>query len=34
MFDIVNAKMSKINVRCTQIDWWETPRSRSSYKDS
>lgn len=34
MFDIVNAKMSKINVRCTQIDWWETPRSRSSYKEA
>lgn len=32
MHEIVNAKMSKIGIECSQIDWWETPKSRSSYR--
>lgn len=31
LFDIVNAKMNTIGVKCTQVDWYETPKSRSSY---
>ena len=32
LFDCVNAKMSLINVDVVQIDWFETPKSRSSYR--
>jgi len=28
---IVSAKMSRLNVRVPQVDWWETPKSKSSY---
>jgi 6-pyruvoyltetrahydropterin/6-carboxytetrahydropterin synthase len=31
MANIVEAKMSALNVRVKQIDWWETPKSRSTY---
>lgn len=31
MGKIVNAKMSLLGVKCTRIDWWETPKSRSSW---
>lgn len=32
LFDAVNAKMSKLGIRCSQLDWFETPKSRSSYR--
>lgn len=32
LFDAVDAKMSMINVTTKQIDWYETPKSRSSYR--
>lgn len=32
VFDAVDAKMSTIGVTTTQIDWYETPKSRSSYR--
>ena len=28
---LVEAKMSKLNVTVAQIDWWETPKSRSTF---
>ena len=31
MAGIVEAKMSKLGVAVDHIDWWETPKSRSSY---
>lgn len=31
MAELVEAKMSKLNVTVAQIDWWETPKSRSTY---
>lgn len=31
IFDCVNAKMSIIGIKTTRIDWFETPKSRSSY---
>jgi 6-pyruvoyltetrahydropterin/6-carboxytetrahydropterin synthase len=31
MADLVEAKMSKLNVTVAQIDWWETPKSRSTF---
>lgn len=31
MFGIVDAKMKKIGVTVQRIEWWETPRSRSTY---
>ena len=31
MANIVDAKMHKLGVRVNQIDWWETPKSRSTY---
>lgn len=31
MADLVEAKMSKLGVTVAQIDWWETPKSRSSF---
>lgn len=32
LFDAVHAKMSTIGVTTTQVDWYETPKSRSSYR--
>ena len=32
VFDIANAKMSKLGIKVSQIDWYETPKSRSSYR--
>jgi 6-pyruvoyltetrahydropterin/6-carboxytetrahydropterin synthase len=31
MAELVEAKMSKLNVTVAQIDWWETPKSRSTF---
>lgn len=31
LFEVVDAKMSTIDVKTTQIDWFETPKSRSTY---
>ena len=31
MAGLVEAKMSKLNVRVHHIDWWETPKSRSVF---
>lgn len=31
MAKVVQAKMDGLGVKVTQIDWWETPKSRSSY---
>jgi 6-pyruvoyltetrahydropterin/6-carboxytetrahydropterin synthase len=31
MAELVEAKMSKLGVTVAQIDWWETPKSRSSF---
>ena len=31
LFDCVDAKMKKIGVNTVRIDWFETPKSRSSY---
>lgn len=31
LFDVVSVKMEKIGVKTSQIDWFETPKSRSSY---
>lgn len=31
VFDIVDAKMSLINARATKVEWWETPKSCSTY---
>lgn len=31
MADLVNVKMSKLNVEVHHIDWWETPKSRSVF---
>ena len=31
MAELVEAKMSKLDVTVKQIDWWETPKSRSTY---
>lgn len=30
--EIVEVKMKPLNVWVTQIDWWETPKSRSSFR--
>ena len=32
IFEIAQCKMSNIGVNVTQVDWFETPRSRSSYR--
>ena len=32
VFECVDAKISLINVNTAQIDWFETPKSRSSYR--
>ena len=34
VFDCVDAKMSLIDVTVAQVDWFETPKSRSSYRRS
>lgn len=34
LFECVEAKMSLINVRTKRIDWFETPKSRSSYSQN
>lgn len=34
MAEIVESKMKLLNVSVQQIDWWETPKSRSTYKNS
>lgn len=31
LFDCVDAKMSQIKVRTSRVDWWETPKSKSTY---
>lgn len=31
MANLVEAKMSKLDVTVKQIDWWETPKSRSTF---
>lgn len=31
---LVNFKMEPLGVRCSRVDWWETPKSRSSYSGS
>ena len=31
MAELVEAKMSKLGVTVAQIDWWETPKSRSTF---
>lgn len=30
--EIVDAKMNKLGVRVDHVDWWETPKSRSTYR--
>lgn len=32
VFDCVDAKMKLIDVKTAQVDWFETPKSRSSYR--
>lgn len=32
LFDAAQAKMAKLGIRVAQIDWFETPKSRSSYR--
>lgn len=32
LFDLTAAKMSKINVTVSQVDWNETPKSKATYK--
>ena len=31
MYEITSFFMEQINVRVSQVDWWETPKSRSSF---
>jgi len=31
LYECVDSKMSKIGVKTTRIDWWETPKSKSTY---
>jgi 6-pyruvoyltetrahydropterin/6-carboxytetrahydropterin synthase len=31
MAELVDAKMKKLNVTVDRIDWWETPKSRSTF---
>ena len=31
LFDVVNTKMKKLGVKTSRIDWFETPKSRSTY---
>ena len=30
--DLVTYKMKSLGVKCVQVDWWETPKSKSTYK--
>jgi 6-pyruvoyltetrahydropterin/6-carboxytetrahydropterin synthase len=32
LFDCATAKMERLNITVSQIDWYETPKSRSSYR--
>lgn len=32
LYDVAQAKMSMLNIKVSQIDWFETPKSRSSYR--
>lgn len=32
VYDCAQAKMSKLGIKVSQIDWYETPKSRSSYR--
>lgn len=32
IFDCVQAKMYQLHIKVSQIDWYETPKSRSSYR--
>lgn len=32
LYDVAQAKMSKLGIKVAQIDWYETPKSRSSYR--
>lgn len=31
MAELIQAKMSRLNVKVSRVDWWETPRSCSTY---
>lgn len=31
MYDLVQAKMSRIGVNVSKVTWWETPKSQSTY---
>ncbi len=31
MFDLVHKKMAPLGVRVSKVEWWETPKSRSTY---
>lgn len=31
LYDLVKVKMAKLNVKISKIDWWETPKSCSTY---
>lgn len=31
LFDVASVKMARLGVKVARIDWWETPKSRSSY---
>lgn len=32
VYDVANAKMQKLGIKVSQVDWYETPKSRSSYR--
>lgn len=34
LFDCVDAKMQRLGINVEQVDWFETPKSRSSYRRS
>jgi len=34
VFDAASVKMAKLGVKVSRVDWWETPKSRSSYSGS
>jgi 6-pyruvoyltetrahydropterin/6-carboxytetrahydropterin synthase len=31
LFDVASVKMARLGVKVARVDWWETPKSRSSY---
>lgn len=33
LFGIVQGNMQVIGINCARVDWWETPKSRSSYRE-